>query len=92
MNSDFFLPAWDELPSGRRQELAASVCTALPQFRFESVELRTQDSHAHHVAFYSFGGSKFALIPAPKRRLATTRITRGCRLNRSWITGSIFGR
>jgi hypothetical protein len=37
MHPDFFLPAWDDLASGRPQELAASVCTALPQFRLESV-------------------------------------------------------
>jgi hypothetical protein len=69
MHSDFFLPAWDSLPSGRREELAAWVCRIRPQFRLESVELQSQGSQAHYVAFYSFGGSMYALVPGAEATL-----------------------
>ncbi|APR75914.1 Hypothetical protein A7982_01261 [Minicystis rosea] len=74
---DLTLARWDALTDAARDSIARALQPSLPAgFRFEGLERHACGDVAHTVAFFTGGGSRFALIPGGEVALGWDRAQR----------------
>src|SRR5215467_15690052 len=58
------LSRWDQLPLTEQKEVALAVASRLPEpFQLDGLEIHGLGQQRHRVAFFTWKGARFALIP-----------------------------